>query len=154
MQAVFCVLELAEDESLAAETVAELCDVAVKDVKVKCLADCTRGYERSFGKLADIYLWTCKYWYGLYAEKLTFVEIRNLSEFGVFFLLQYAAQIRFRISVEKLSFFDKTGLEILNEASSRSHKHFDEKRLTAIRPYIPQLERYFKVLHLSHNPFS
>jgi len=153
MKAIFFALELSDSETLTAERVAELSSVPVEDVKVKSLSECKKGYEKSFAQIADLYLWTCKYWYGIYKDKLTFLEIRNQSELGVFFLLQYSEQIKLAISVEKLSFLDPIGKEVLEAASYQSHLHFHEERINAIRPYVPQIERYYRILKISNNPF-
>ena len=144
---------LSDSETLTVEKVAELSSVPVEDVKVKSLAKCTRGYEKSFAQIADLYLWTCKYWYGIFENKLTFVEIRNQSELGVFFLLQFSEQIKLAISVKKLSFLDHTGINILKAASDESFRHFNDERIEAVRPYVPQIEHYYRILKVFNNPF-
>jgi hypothetical protein len=153
MKAIFYVLELAENESISEKNIAMLCNADIDDVKIKKLDKCSSGYEKKISQIADLYLWTCKYWYGLYADKLTFIELRNQSEPGILFSMKYSQNIKIAISVEKLSFIDKEGLDLLNKASSHSIEFFNKKRIKAIRPYISKLQKYFKIYNLYKNPF-
>jgi hypothetical protein len=104
--------------------------------------------------LADLYLWTSKYWYGIFREKLTFVEIKNADELPALFSLQYSEKIKFAIAAGKLSIFNSDEAIILNEASVESLSNFNEERIEKVAPYIPILEKSYKLLSCPNNPFK
>ncbi len=153
MRVIYCALELSEDDDVSIKCIAKLCGVSSENIRVKGLDKCTAGNEKRFWKIADIYLWIGKYWYGLYENKLTFVEIRNFKRDPLQFHLAFSDQLRLAIKSPTLSNFNKHGLGILNDAALASLNFFNEERIEALRPYIPKLEKYFSIEALSSNPF-
>ena len=154
MKVVYCALELTENDKINEETVARISKVSRELVVVTNLSKCTSGNHKRFAMLADLYLWTCKYWYGIYHEKLTFVELKGVDSLPTLFSLQYAEKIKLAISAKKLSIFDAEGMDCLKQASWESTHHFKEERIEKISPYIPLLEKSYELLSCDNNPFK
>lgn len=152
MKVVFCIIE--PDSPLSSNEIRKLSGLSSNSLRVKILSDCTAGNEKRCALISDIYLWTCKYWYGLYAEKLAYIELRGISEIPPLFMLKFSKQLRLAIYSEKLAIFDKEGVDLLRTASSVSAHYFKEERIEALKKYIPILENYYKVLYHYNNPFT
>jgi len=153
MKVIYCVLELGEAESMDRKSVAFFANVPLSSVIIMNLAECTSGNRKRFAMLTDLYLWTCKYWYGTFEDKLTFVEIRGIDNLPMFFSLKYVDKIRFAIASEKLSIFSEVAMVIFKQATYQSMAHFNEKRIEAIAAFIPKLEESYRILWCERNPF-
>jgi hypothetical protein len=153
MKVLYCVLQLDGAEIITEAEVAALANVKPDSVVVKNLSKCTAGNHRHFGIVADLYIWTCKYWYGTYRTKLTFVEIRGLGEAPLFLILKYAEKMRLVIASPKLSIFDSAGLKQLKVAEHLSKTEFNAERISNLKPIIPALESYYDLLFIRDNPF-
>ena len=111
------------------------------------------GTFRNFRRLTDIYVWTSKYWYGLYEEKLAFVRIIGVDKLSTFFAMKYLDVTRFAVATERVSIFDKTIQKSLDDVWKISLNDFDQKRIKAILPHLPKLTPYFNLLYHYNNPF-
>ena len=148
MKVIFCVLEIEEEKVPTCTEISDFFSVDVSLVKVKNLSKCTAGYEKRLAIIADLYLWTCKYWYGLFRGKLTYIEIRTASELNFFFQLKYAEHLRLVVASETLKIFDDNEMILLRKAINLSWRNFDKKREKAIKPFIKKLESCYRILHL------
>jgi hypothetical protein len=148
MKVIFCVLEIEKEKVPTSTEVSDFFSIDSSLVKVKNLSTCTSGYEKRFAIIADLYLWTCKYWYGLYDEKLTYIEIRTASDLNLLFQLKYAEHIRLVIASETLKIFDENEMILLRKASHLSCNNFNKKREKAIKPFIKKLESCYRILYL------
>lgn len=154
MNVVYCVLELTEADVIDVDSVSRITKVARESVTVINLSKCTNGNRKRFAMLADLYIWTCKYWYGTHKEKLTFVELRGIDSLPSLFSMRFSEKIRLAIAANKLSIFDSGEMKILKEASAKSLSNFDERRVEEIALYMPLLEKSFKLLSCPRNPFG
>lgn len=154
MKVVYCALELRESDTINEEMIARVSKLSQDLVTVTNLSKCTSGNQKRFAMIADLYLWTCKYWYGTYRDKLTFVELKSVNSLPTLFSLQYAEKIKLAISAKKLSIFDSDGMDCLKQASWESTQHFKEERIEKISPYIPLLEKSYELLSCDNNPFK
>jgi len=152
MKVVYCVLE--PDSQLSLKEIAKLAGLSLDKVKGKNLSACTAGNEKRFAQIADIYLWTCKYSYGIYSEKLAYIELRGATELPSLLMLKFSKQLRLSIYSDKLSIFDKKGAALLESAFRTSLNGFHQKRIDALREYVPKLEQYYKVLYHYNNPYA
>ena len=151
---MYCALELTESDKIDEETVTRVSKLSQDLVAVSNLSKCTSGYRKRFVMLADLYLWTCKYWYRTYHEKLTFVELKSIDSLPTLFSLQYSEKIKLAISAKKLSIFDAEGMDCLKQVSWESTHYFKEERIEKISPYIPLLEKSYELLACDNNPFK
>lgn len=154
MKVIFCVLEIEEEKLPTCNEISDFFSVDPSLVKIKNLSKCTAGYEKRFAIIADLYLWTCKYWYGLFKEKLTYIEIRSASDLNILFQLKYSEHLRLAIASETLKIFGKDQLLLLNEAGYLSRTNFHEQRKNAINPFFKKLEKYYKILYLYDQPIA
>jgi hypothetical protein len=153
MKVVYCALELNEADEISVETVARISKLNQDVIEIRNLSKCTSGNRKRFAMLADLYLWTCKRWYGTYAENLIFVEFRGAESLPTLFNLQYSENIRIAISAKKLAIVDGDEVKTLKEASIASMSHFNEQRIDKIAPYISTLEKSYELLSCPNNPF-
>ena len=154
MKVVYCVLELGKGAVPSVSDVAKLSGLTESDVTIKGLADCTSGNHKRFALVADLYLWTCKLWYGLSQDKLTFVELRGVEEVPPLFQLKYSAELRLAVHSKQLSIFDADGMAALRRVSHVSASHFNEERIAKLSEIIGVVEPYYDLLYVSNNPFS
>jgi hypothetical protein len=148
MKVIFCILEIEEEKVPTCTEISDFFSVDLSLVKVKKLSKCTAGYEKRLAIIADLYLWTCKYWYGLFQEKLTYIEIRTASELNLFFQIKYAEHLRLAIASETLKIFDQNEMILLKEANWECFSNFNKKREKAIKPFVKKLERCYRLLYL------
>ena len=153
MKVVYCALELNEGSKISVTTVARISKLKQEAIEIRNLSKCTSGNRKRFAMLADLYIWTCKYWYGTFADKLTFVELRGADSLPTLFNLQYSESIRIAISARKLAIFDNDDVKTLQEASIASTSHFNEQRIAKVAPYMPKLEKSYELLICPNNPF-
>ena len=153
MNVVYFALELKEDELIKSKDISNLIGTSEKNIKIQPMSSC-KGNDRYFRWLTDLYLWTCKYWYGISEEKLTFIRIKGANNIHPFFMMKYSNQLRFSISADRISIFSKPMLIILKKASYESFLYFNRERINAIRPFIKNLETSYKILYLEKNPYK
>lgn len=153
MKVVYCVFELGETEVPSKADVARLSRLSENDVAVKGLGDCTSGNHKRFALVADLYLWTNKYWYGTFKDKLTFVELRGVEEIPPLFQMKYSAELRLALYSKNLSIFDKDGMIALRHASHISAAYFKAERISQLSKVIGEVEPYYDLLYVSNNPF-
>lgn len=135
------------------EALAQLFSVKTEFVKVMSMEKC-RSKNYSFYVLCDLYLWICKYWYGIYYEKLTVVRVGNIDELSVFFKIKYGDLLRFAISSKTMAIFDKEQKIVLKEAEKISVENFDEERINNLKPYIEKLQAAFSIIFINDNPYK
>jgi len=153
MKAIFCVFELSDQDIPSVEYVSQLTGMPAAKIKVKDLLLCSAGYERNFLKIADLYLWTFKYRNGFPNDRPIFIELRGISEIPLLLRTTYSDQLRFSISAETLKIFDKDGKLALDRASRSASRFIFEERIDSIKPYISELEQYYRLLYVHKNPF-
>ena len=154
MKVVYCVLELGAGGMPSVCSIAKLSGLAEQDVKIKCLAACKAGNHKRFASVADLYLWTSKFWYGTFEDRLTFVELRGLEELPSLFQLKYSRELRLAIYSKKLSIFDANGMAALDRARFVSLQYFHEERIAKLSEVIGEVEPYYDLLYVSNNPFA
>jgi hypothetical protein len=152
MKVLYIALELGDGNIQDLNELSKLLGLPIKNIKVLTAKQCT-GIDRHFLWLVDLYLWTCKYWYGLSQDRLTFIRIKGVDEMSPFFALRYCDQMRFAISAKSITIFDRFSLDTLMIARSFSTRLFNEKRIDAIRPFMKELEANYKILFLRNNPY-
>lgn len=148
MKVLFCVLEIEEEKVPTCTEISDFFSVDPSLVKIKNLSKCTAGYEKRFAIIADLYLWTCKYWYGLFKEKLTYIEIRSVSDLNILFQLKYSEHLRLAIASETVKIFGKDEITLLEKANWESMSYFDKQRERAIKPFVKKLEKCYRLLYL------
>jgi len=153
MKVVYCALEISENYLIDNTTIARISKLSADAVVVQNMSTCTSGNRKHFAMLTDLYIWTCKYLYGTFIDKLTFVELRGVDTLPTLFALQYSESIRLAISSNRLSIFSNNNIEMLRQASYQSMAHFNEERITSLAPFIPKLEESYDVLVCKDNPF-
>ena len=151
MKTLFIALELG-NVILTEQEVADMFGVNLTAVKIKQMEKCF-GVDRAFRRLTDIYIWTCKCWYGLYEGKLIFVRIKGVDKINLMFLLKYSSDLRFSVTSSTVGIFDKCTKNILEEACLESISNFNELRIEKIKPYIPKLEHAYEILFCTNNPY-
>ena len=154
MKVTYLILELSDTEKVNPSDLARLAGVKEDAVVVDNLSHCTSGYRRQFATLVDLYVWTNKYWYGTYCEKLTFVEIRGICTLPLTIRMKHSAVLRLAIASNKLCIFNRDELSNLKEASAISNSFWHEERIEKLRPLVKKLECNFSLLYIDQNPFD
>ena len=152
MKTLFVALELGDSDISIQET-ADMFGVRASDVRIMPMSQCT-GSDRAFAQITDIYLWTCKYSYGLYVGKLTFLRIKGTDELNTFFRLKHSTSIRFALTSNHVGIVTKEQKQKLNAAAHASIAHFYGERIQAIRPFLPFFADAYKILFCKKDPFS
>lgn len=151
MKTLFMALELGDDV-LTNEEVANFFNVNVKAVTVRMMNKCI-GVHRTFRNLTDIYLWTCKYWYGLYEGKLTYVRIKGVDDINSFFSIKYAQSFRFAVVADTVKMFSDKEINFFADAIVISYSKFDEERVMKLKPLVKKFQHSYKILFCANNPY-
>lgn len=107
---------------------------------------------REFKKIAELYIWTHKYWYGTHHEKLTYVRLKNSTDVPLLFQIKYAEQIRLAIFAKRSTIIEPLTRNDLEAAFTKSLSFFDEERIFNIRPLIEKMCWQWKILISHKNP--
>jgi len=130
----------------------KLCPLDVKDLIV-AKADQERRKFWQFHLIADLYIWTSKYFYGTYHEKLVFVRIRNLENVPALFALKYGNEIRLAIKSDIATVVIKKDELLLKTTHIKSVRKFHEERIRQIEPGMLLLEKNWSTLISNRNPY-
>ncbi len=107
-----------------------------------------------FKFIANLYIWTDKYWYGTYLNKLTYIRLKNTPEVPLLFRIKYASQIRLAIK-SKFSYIVKDDdSELLKKADLQSKGYFNARRISEITPFMKKLETKWQLLISNNNPYT
>lgn len=130
----------------------KLCALDAKDLIVAKAGQERRKF-RQFHLIADLYIWTSKYWYGTYEEKLVFVRIKNLDIVPALFALKYVDEIRLAIKSDLATVVKKEDEPLLNKTHKESLNDFNEERIRQIEPGMLLLEKNWSTLISNRNPY-
>ena len=116
--------------------------------------DCKKNSFYCFDLIADLYIWTSKYWYGTLDEKLIYVRLKNVTEVPILFLLKYGPNIRLAIRSKYAYVVKDADAELLDQARTESLAYFNEERIKKIKPFMKKLEKKWQLLISNNNPYS
>jgi hypothetical protein len=112
--------------------------------------------DRKFNKfnmIADLYIWTSKYWYGTYYEKLTYVRLKNVNCIPLNFTIKYHNDIRLLLKSRFSYIVNESDSNLLKEVWVKSLRDFDKRRIQAITPGMKKLKNKWDVLISNRNYF-
>lgn len=107
-----------------------------------------------FNMIADLYIWTSKYWYGTYYEKLTYVRLKNVTSIPLFFTIKFNSEIRLVLKSNLANIIKEPDFQFLKETWLKSLDNFDKRRLKDITPSMRKLEKKWEILIPNRNPFN
>ena len=107
-----------------------------------------------FNMIADLYIWTSKYWYGTYYEKLTYVRLKNVTSIPLFFTIKFNSEIRLVLKSNLANIIKESDFQFLKETWLKSLDNFDKRRLKDITPSMRKLEKKWEILISNKNPFN
>ena len=116
--------------------------------------DCPKKNFNIFKLIANLYIWTDKYWYGTYYKKLIYVRLKNVPEVPLFFLIKYGSQIRLAIKSKFAYIVKDIDVDLLKQVNYESTNHFNEQRIIEITPFIKKLESKWQLLIYNNNPYT
>ena len=116
--------------------------------------NCKKSSFYCFDLIADLYIWTSKYWYGTFYEKLIYVRLKNVTEVPLLFLLKYGPNIRLAIRSKYAYVVKDANADLLDQAHTESLKYFNEERIKKIKPFMEKLEKKWELLISNNNPYS
>ena len=151
MSYIFIAIEF-ENTDKVTDDLVKLGGVNVNDLIV-VKANKEKKKFQQFNLIADLYIWTTKYWYGTYFEKLVFVRIKKSDNIPVLFLLKYTDEIRLVIKTESASILKKEDKILLNITHQKSIHKFNEARIREISPGMKLLQEKWKLLVSNGNPY-
>ena len=108
----------------------------------------------TFNMIADLYIWTSKYWYGTFYEKLTYVRLKNVTCIPLFFTIKFDSQIRLVLKSNLANIIKESDLQFLKETWLTSLGNFNKRRLKDITPSMRKLEKKWDILISNRNPFN
>jgi len=115
--------------------------------------DCQKNSFKIFKLIANLYIWTDKYWYGTYYKKLIYVRLKNVPEIPIFFKINYESQIRLSIKSKFAYILKDIDSNLLKQADKESKNHFNEQRIIAITPFMKKIETRWQLLISNKNPY-
>jgi hypothetical protein len=127
-------------------------DGLAKEQVAICQAETEKKKFKNFNLIADLYIWTSKYWYGTYFEKLTYVRLRGVEQLPLMFLMKYGNKIRLGIRSRFAYIVKEKDCDYLKKTWQKSHRNFDQKRLNDISPSMINLEKNWDLLISNGNP--
>jgi len=165
VKSVFVALEMG-DKIITVDETARLFGVPESNVLIHIWPNSIRGGRakpkfKTFHTITDLYLWTCKFWYGLFWYKLTYIRVTGCDDLSLMFRLKYSERIRFAIYSDLASIIKPDQIDALEGARIVSTSLFNDSdtnnndggRIQGIKPFIPLLETSYKILFLTNNPF-
>ena len=108
---------------------------------------------RQFNLIADLYIWTTKYWYGTYYEKLIYVRIKDSNNIPILFSLKYGEKIRLVIKSELASIVTREDHKLLRIIHERSMNEFNKARIRKISSGMRLLQDKWELLVSNGNPY-
>jgi hypothetical protein len=152
MQTLFIALAVDADTTISPDLVSKLLNSKKSLIKVKPLNKCA-GEDRVFRLLCDLYLCTNKYFKGIHESKLTLISIKKQNELTPEFISYFLTEIKLAIVSDTYPIFKFPTDSEFKKIQEISLKFSDDDRIERLKPHITQLEPYFKILKLLHNPF-
>ena len=117
-----------------------------------CRANTEYKKFKIFNAIADLYIWTSKYWYGTFEEKLTYVRLRGIDHLPMMFLIKHGNKIRLGIRTRFAYIVKDNDRDYLKEVWQKSLKNFDQERFNDISPGMVNLEKKWDLLISNGNP--
>lgn len=144
MNYVFIAIENTDPEALRQDLL-NTSDISPASLVVEAGGTSSKFFKE-FRKVAELYIWTHKFWYGTYFEKLTYVRLKNSINVPLIFQIKYAEQIRLAISAKRSTIIESSTRDDLNAGFRTSARFFDEERIIKIRPLLEKICWQWNVL--------
>jgi len=141
---VFIAIENTDLEALRQDLL-NLSDISSVSLLVEAGRTSSKFFKE-FRKIAELYIWTQKFWYGTYFEKLSYVRLKNSTDVPLIFQIKYAEQIRLAISDNRSTIIESSTRDDLDAGYRTSAEFFNEERILKIRPLLEKMCWQWKVL--------
>ena len=153
MQTLFIALAVDTGTAIPPDLISKLLNSKKGLIKVKPLSKCA-GEDKMFRLLCDLYLCTNKYFKGIHESKLTFISVKKQNQLTPEFTSYFLTQIKFAIVSDTYPIFKFPTESEFKKIQEISLKFSEQERIENLKPFISQLEPYFKILKLLHDPFN
>lgn len=107
-----------------------------------------------FSIIADLYIWTNKYWYGTYCENLTLLRLKDVEDVPIFFSIKYGDKLRLAIKTKFAYIVKNEDRELLKMTNRKSLRNFNDERIRDISPGMEKLETKWDLLISNRNPYQ